>query len=95
MTRALLYGFGWYTIVAALGAWVLLVEQSVRPGLAILFSGVAVLAAVVVVSFAKRHPPNNSRLLAIEDWLIGFVLGHLAYFVCSLAFSVIYFAIFE
>lgn len=96
MTRAFLYGFGWYTIIAALGAWVLLVQQqSVRPGLAILLSGVAILAAVGVGPLAKQCPPDTSWLLAIEDWLIGFVLGYLVFFVGALAFSVVHFAIFE
>ena len=96
MSRAFLYGFSWYTIIAALGAWVLLVEQqSVRPSLAILLSGVAVLAAVGVGPFAKQHPPNNSWLPAIGDWLFGFVSGYLIFFLCALLFNVLHFAIFE
>jgi hypothetical protein len=62
---------------------------------AILLLGVAVLAAVGVGPLAKQHPPNNSWLPAIIDWLFGFVSGYLVFFVGALAFSVIYFAVFE
>jgi hypothetical protein len=96
MTRAFLYGFSWYTIIASFGAWVLLVQQqSVRPGLTILLSGVAVLAALGVGPLAKYYPPDTSWLLAMESWLIGFVLGYLVFFVGALAFSVLHFAVFE